>query len=70
MGMKDQFQDKAEQLANQAKKRSGQGQDRRDEASTRSPQTQGGVRERGSQSEDSERRRQEAQHRIEQDYDA
>ncbi|MFE5024589.1 hypothetical protein ACFRAO_14950 [Streptomyces sp. NPDC056656] len=70
MGMKDQFQDKAEQLANQAKKRPGQDRDRRDEASARSSRTQDGIRERGSQSEDSERRRQEAQHRIDQDYDA
>ncbi|WP_405480515.1 hypothetical protein [Streptomyces sp. NBC_00009] len=70
MGMKDQFQDKAEQLATQAKKRSGQGRDRRDEASERSSQTQDSMRERGSQSEDSQRRRQEAQDRFDQDYDA
>ncbi|MGW6397119.1 hypothetical protein [Streptomyces sp. NPDC055134] len=68
MGMKDQFQDKAEQLANQAKKRSGQG---RDEASERTSRTQDDPRrERGSQSEDSERRRQEAQDRFDSDYDA
>ncbi|MFH8733642.1 MULTISPECIES: hypothetical protein [unclassified Streptomyces] len=68
MGMKDQFQDKAEQLANQAKKRSGHG---KDEASERSTRTQDDLRrERGSQSQDSERRRQEAQGRIDQGYDA
>ncbi|MCX5082279.1 hypothetical protein ACWCOW_18065 [Streptomyces sp. NPDC001939] len=69
MGMKDQFQDKAEQLAAQAKKRPGQSRDRRDEASERSSQTHDSLRERGSQSEDSERRRQEAQDRYDHDYE-
>ncbi|MEU8481858.1 MULTISPECIES: hypothetical protein [unclassified Streptomyces] len=68
MGMKDQFQDKADKLADQAKKKIREG---KDQAGERTSQTQDDLRrERGSQSQETERRRQEAQHKLDQDYDA
>ncbi|WP_406125487.1 hypothetical protein [Streptomyces sp. NBC_00989] len=55
MGMKDQFQDKAEELANKAKDKMGQGKDE--------------VSERGAQRDEVSERVQREEDRMDQDYD-
>ena len=65
MGMKDQFQDKAEELAKKAKEKSGQG---RDEARERGAQRDES-RERGVRRDETSERMQREEDRMDQDYD-
>jgi hypothetical protein len=63
--MKDQFQDKAEELANSAKEKAGQGRDKARERSQQRDETS----ERGQQRDESSERMQREEDRMDQDYD-
>lgn len=68
MGIKDQFQDKADDLANKAKGAMGS---EKDEAGERASKARDEASERGSQGQDeAQRAAQEQQDKFNQDYDA
>ncbi|MFR9795929.1 hypothetical protein ACL02U_08505 [Streptomyces sp. MS06] len=67
MGMKDKFQDQAEQMQQQAKKKFGQGREEAGERSSRQQPQQPQQPQRGRPERDDAER--DAQERFDQDYD-